>query len=83
MSTFAVVGIVAALIFLVVLTEVVAATLPLLMVIALVPHEERRQLAELIAAVDGRRRLHLWPALRTAVATRRRGHPVPGLPTGH
>ncbi|GAA0474393.1 hypothetical protein Ade02nite_74970 [Paractinoplanes deccanensis] len=72
MSTLAVVGVVGLLVVLIALTEVIAASLPLLLVITMVPHHERAQLAELIAATDGSRRLRLWPALRAAVAARRR-----------
>jgi hypothetical protein len=38
----------------------------------LVPPEERDGLAQLIAAADSSRKLRLWPALRAAVAGRRR-----------
>jgi hypothetical protein len=71
MSTVTIVGIVALLIAFVVLTELMAAALPLLLVITLVPHEERQQLAELIAVTDRSRRLRLWHALRVAVAAQR------------
>ncbi|MET0415745.1 MAG: hypothetical protein ABW022_06965 [Actinoplanes sp.] len=57
---------------LMVVVELVAAVLPLVLIVALVPHHERRDLAELLAAADSSRRLRLWPALRIAVATRRR-----------
>jgi putative exporter of polyketide antibiotics len=56
----------------IVVSEIVVAVLPLVLVIALVPREERRDLAELLAAADSRRRLRLWPALRIAAASRRR-----------
>ena len=72
MSTLLIAGIVAGLIVLIVLTELASATLPLLVVITLVPPDERQQLAELIATLDRRRRLRLWPALRAGVAARRR-----------
>lgn len=71
MSTLVAVGIVGLVIVLVGLTELLAAALPLLLVITMVPHQERAQLAELIAAVDQSRRLRLWPALRAAIAARR------------
>jgi hypothetical protein len=45
--------------------------LPLFLVITMVPHQERAQLAEVIAAIDRGRRLQLWPALRAAIAARR------------
>ena len=54
-----------------ILTELVAATLPVLIVIATVPPEEREGLAKLLAACDSSRRLRLWPALRLAVRARR------------
>jgi len=54
------------------LTELVAAVLPILVVVALVPPEERGELADLLAAADSRRRLRLWRALRVAVHARRR-----------
>jgi hypothetical protein len=57
---------------LIIVTEVVAAVLPLVLVIVLVPHEQRRELAELLATVDSSRRLRLWTALRLAVMARRR-----------
>lgn len=71
MSTLLVVGIVGLLIVLIGLTELLAASIPLLLVILMVPHHERAQLAELIAAADRSRRLRLWPALRAAIAARR------------
>jgi hypothetical protein len=55
-----------------ILTELVAATLPVVIVIAMVPPEERESLARLLAACDSSRRLRLWPALRLAVRARRR-----------
>jgi hypothetical protein len=54
-----------------VLTELVAATLPVVIVIALVPPEEREGLAKLLAVCDSSRKLRLWPALRLAVRARR------------
>ncbi|MFF5084713.1 hypothetical protein ACFY36_47380 [Actinoplanes sp. NPDC000266] len=71
MSAYTVMGLVALLVALVALTEVLAASVPLLLVITMVPPHERAQLAELIAAADRGRRLRLWPALRAAVAARR------------
>lgn len=57
-------------------SELVAAALPMIIVIAFVPPMERRGLAELLAAADSSRRLRLWRAVRLAVAARRRirGH---------
>jgi hypothetical protein len=54
-----------------VLTELVAAALPVVIVIATVPPQERADLARLLAACDSSRRLRLWPALRAAVRARR------------
>jgi hypothetical protein len=55
----------------IVLTELVAAVLPVIIVIAMVPPHERDGLARLLAACDSSRRLRLWPALRVAVRARR------------
>ena len=71
MNEFAVVAAVAVLVMLFVIAEIAAAVLPLIIVVALVPPEERHGLAELLAATDSSRRLRLWPALRVAVAARR------------
>ena len=61
-----------------VLTELLAAALPVIIVIALVPPEEREGLAKLLAACDSSRRLRLWPALRLAVRARRaQARPTP------
>ena len=54
-----------------VLTELVAAALPVVIVIAMVPPEERDGLARLMAACDSSRKLRLWRALRLAVQARR------------
>jgi hypothetical protein len=62
----------AAVVVLIVLLELTAAALPLIIVVTLVPPHERPQLAELLASIDSSRRLRLWPALRAAVAARRR-----------
>jgi hypothetical protein len=72
MNQLTVLAAVAALVMLFVLAEVVAAVLPLIIVLTLVPSDQRRELAELLAACDSSRRLRLWPALRTAVKARRR-----------
>jgi len=45
--------------------------LPVLVVIALVPPEERQGLGEVIAAMDSSKKLRLWPALRASVLARR------------
>jgi hypothetical protein len=71
MNEFAVLAAVAALVLLFVLAEVIAAVLPLIIVVTLVPPEQRRELAELLAACDSSRRLRIWPALRAAVRARR------------
>jgi len=54
-----------------VLTELVAAALPVVIVIAMVPPAERDGLAKLLAVCDSSRKLRLWPALRLAVRARR------------
>jgi len=74
MSRLAVAGVVAALVFVVVVSEILSALLPLLVVVTLVPPSERQGLAELLAAADSSRRLRFWSALRVAVAIRRRQH---------
>lgn len=53
-------------------TEIASAALPLILIVALVPPEERPALAQLIAATDSSWKLRLWPALRLAVRARRR-----------
>ncbi|MEV6850858.1 hypothetical protein [Actinoplanes sp. NPDC051411] len=54
------------------MTELIAAVLPVIVVVAMVPPEERHGLAEVLAAADSRRlRLRLWRALRVAVKARR------------
>jgi len=58
-------------VLLIILTELLTAVLPIIIVLAAVPPEERHGLAELIAAADSSRRLRLWPALRVAVRARR------------
>jgi hypothetical protein len=71
MRELLVVAIVGVLVLVVALTEIAAATLPVLIVVLLVPPEERAGLAEVIAAADSSHRLRLWRALRMAVAARR------------
>ena len=71
-NEFAVLAAVAALVMLFVLAEIAAAVLPLIIVLALVPPDQRRDLAEVLAAYDSSRKLRLWPALRAAVRARRR-----------
>ncbi|MBL7261943.1 hypothetical protein [Paractinoplanes lichenicola] len=51
--------------------ELLAAVIPLLVVLTFVPPEERPALAAVLAATDSSRRLRLWPALRVAVEARR------------
>ncbi|GID27209.1 hypothetical protein [Paractinoplanes brasiliensis] len=78
--TYTAFAIVAAVVGLVVICELLAAVIPVIVVIAFVPPEERHTLADLLAATDSSRRLRLWPALRAAVAarrvSRRRGGPA-------
>jgi hypothetical protein len=54
-----------------VLTEIITAVLPVIIVIAAVPPHEREGLARLLATCDSSRKLRLWPALRMAVMARR------------
>jgi hypothetical protein len=56
----------------VVALEVLAAVLPLLIVVIFVPPHERAALAQVLAAVDSSPRLRLVPAIKAAVAVRRR-----------
>jgi hypothetical protein len=58
------------LVVLVLVVEIVAATVPMLIVITMVPPDEREALARLLAAADSSRRLRLWPALRAAATAR-------------
>ena len=76
MNEFAVLAAVAALVMLFVLAEVAAAVLPLIIVMTLVPPEQRDALARVLAACDSRRRLRLWPALRAAAKARRQAAAV-------
>ena len=71
MNEFAVLAAVATLVMLFVLAEIAAAVLPLIIVMTLVPPEQRDALARVLAACDSRRRLRFWPALRAAVKARR------------
>jgi hypothetical protein len=72
MNSLAVLAAVAGTLLVVVFAEVVAAVLPLVIVLTFVPHEERADLARLLASCDSSRRLRLWSALRTAVKARQR-----------
>jgi hypothetical protein len=53
------------------IVELAAAIAPILIIVTLVPREDRPALAHLLAQVDSSRRLRLWPALRAATARRR------------
>jgi hypothetical protein len=53
------------------LVELASAVLPMLIVIGFVPRAERQDLAMVLASADSSKRLRVWPALRTAVQTRR------------
>ena len=64
-------GIIALLVLLFVLSEIVAAVLPLVIVLMAVPAREREALARVLAALDSSRRLRLWTTLRFAVTMRR------------
>jgi hypothetical protein len=71
METIVLWAIVIAIVVMVALTELAAAVLPILVVVLLVPADERADLARVLAAADSSRRLRLWRALRTAVLVRR------------
>jgi hypothetical protein len=64
-------GIIALLVLLFLLSEIVAAVLPLVIVLLAVPARERETLARVLAALDSSRRLRLWTTLRFAVTMRR------------
>ena len=81
MNQFAVLAAVATLVALFVLAEIAAAVLPLILVVALVPPEQRQELASVLAACDSSRRLRMWPALRAAVEARRRQATTGARPT--
>ncbi|MFI1995553.1 hypothetical protein [Actinoplanes sp. NPDC020271] len=72
MSAVALIGPVAAIIVFFLVTELLLAILPLLLVITLVPPHERPDLAAVLAAADKSPRWRFWAELRTAVAARRR-----------
>ncbi|BCJ55620.1 hypothetical protein Asp14428_70950 [Actinoplanes sp. NBRC 14428] len=72
MSDLMIIGMVAGIVVFVVVVELAAAVLPVLIVVTLVPPEERHGLAECLAAADSSRRLRVWRALRAAVVNRRR-----------
>jgi hypothetical protein len=71
-------GIIAFLVLLFVLSEIASAVLPLIIVLAFVPSQNREELATVLAALDSSRRLRLWPALRFAVTMRRQERKVAG-----
>ncbi|WP_157442067.1 hypothetical protein [Actinoplanes awajinensis] len=54
-----------------VVSELVVAVLPMIIVIAFIPPVERPGVATVLAAAGGSRRLRLWRALRLAVKARR------------
>jgi putative exporter of polyketide antibiotics len=54
-----------------IVSELIVAVLPVVIIVAMVPPEERKGLAEVLAAADSRRRLRLWRALRVAASARR------------
>jgi hypothetical protein len=58
--------------------ELAAAIAPILIIVTLVPREDRPALAHLLSQIDSSRRLRLWPALRAATAHRR--HLLSGRP---
>jgi hypothetical protein len=71
MNSLAVLAGVAGTLLVIVVAEVLAAVLPLVIVLTFVPPEQRDALARLLAACDSSRRLRFWPALRVAVRARR------------
>ena len=71
MNQYVLPAVIAALVVLIVLTEIAAAVVPLIIVLTCVPAADRPALAHLIAACDNSRKLRAWPALRAAVAYRR------------
>jgi hypothetical protein len=78
MNSLAVLAGVAGTLLVIVVAEVLAAVLPLIIVLTFVPPEQRDPLARLLAACDSSRRLRLWPALRVAVRARRAERQRPG-----
>jgi hypothetical protein len=71
METMVLSIIVIAVVVIVALVELAAAVLPILVVVLLVPADQRADLARVLAAADSSRRLRLWRALRVAVVARR------------
>jgi hypothetical protein len=71
MRELAIIVVLGALIILIILSELAAAAIPLLIIVTMVPHDERHRLAELVAATDSSRKLRFWPALKVAVVARR------------
>lgn len=71
MESLAAIVAVAALVVLVLVVELASAVLPIIIIVTLVPPEDRHDLAEVLAAADSSRKLRLWPALRAAVIARR------------
>jgi hypothetical protein len=71
METIVLSVIVIAVVAIVALTELAAAVLPILVVVLLVPADQRADLARVLAAADSSHRLRLWRALRAAVVARR------------
>jgi hypothetical protein len=69
MANIAISFVVIALVVTVVLAELASAILPVIIVIKLVPPEERPALASLIGAAT---KLRIWTAVRVAVTARRR-----------
>lgn len=63
---------IAALVFIVAISELMAAVLPILIVVTLVPPHERAELAELIAEARGTSRFGMRAVMRAAMAVRKR-----------
>ena len=72
MNEFAILAAVAVLVVLLVFSEIVAAVLPIAIIVACVPPDERDALARVVAWCDSFSRLRRWPGLRLAVKARRR-----------
>nr|WP_221376263.1 hypothetical protein [Actinoplanes polyasparticus] len=71
MATSVLVGVVALIVVMIALSEILAAVIPLVIVLTCVPPGERDGLARVLAVLDSSRRLRVWSALRLAVALRR------------
>jgi hypothetical protein len=82
MNEFPVLAAIAALVMVFILAEIAAAVLPLIIVMTLVPPEQRDALARVLAACDSSRKVRLWAALRAAVRARRQAEDRDRNPPG-